>query len=323
MFAADSELIMQGFLIALSFGVFLYAIVILFLYNSDMVVVPERMKKILKQENISDVQDQVWKEKREKDKKKNRQSRLASKELMNYLAMSGIKLSASEFLSFWAVLTFVPMLLVIVFRGNIVTALALGVIGFAVPPILVKRARKKQQDEFNKQLGDSLVIMGNCVKAGFSFQQALESIAKEMQPPISTEFKKVLLEIRYGVSMEEALRHMVDRVKNKDLDLLVSAVLTSMQVGGNLSDILDVISQTIKDRLKIKAEIRVLTSSGRTSGTIIGLLPIFIIIVLMLLNPQYFQSFFQDVIGKIMIALSVILETTGFLVIRKIVDIEY
>jgi tight adherence protein B len=116
---------------------------------------------------------------------------------------------------------------------------------------------------------------------------------------------------------------MVDRVKNKDLDLLVSAGLTSMQVGGNLSDILEVISQTIKDRIKIKAEVRVLTSSGRTSGTIIGLLPVFIIVVLMLLNPQYFESFLKDIIRKIMIAHSVILETAGFLVIRKIVDIEY
>lgn len=314
---------MQGFLTALSFGVFLYAMVVLCLHTSNMVIVPERLKKYLRSENVSEVQDQVWKEKREKEKKKSRQSKLASKELMNYLAMSGVRLSASEFITFWGILTFAPMLLVVLFRGSIITALGVGIIGFVIPPFFVKRARKKQQEEFNKQLGESLVIMGNCVKAGFSFQQALESIATEMQPPISTEFRKVLLEIRYGVSMEDALRHMVDRVKNKDLDLLVSAVLTSMQVGGNLSDILEVISQTIKDRIKIKAEVRVLTSSGRTSGTIIGLLPVFIIVVLMLLNPQYFESFFQDIIGKIMIALSVILETAGFLVIRKIVDIEY
>jgi tight adherence protein B len=96
-----------------------------------------------------------------------------------------------------------------------------------------------------------------------------------------------------------------------------------MQVGGNLSDILEVISQTIKDRIKIKAEVRVLTSSGRTSGLIIGLLPVLIVVVLMLLNPQYFESFLDDVIGKIMIVTSIVLETAGFLAIKKIVNIEY
>lgn len=116
---------------------------------------------------------------------------------------------------------------------------------------------------------------------------------------------------------------MVERVKNKDLDLLVSAVLTCSQVGGNLSDILEVISETVKDRIKIKAEVRVMTSSGRTSGIIVGLMPVFIILILMLLNPSYFESFFDTQIGKVMLALSVLLEGIGFAVIHKIVDIKY
>jgi tight adherence protein B len=87
--------------------------------------------------------------------------------------------------------------------------------------------------------------MVNCIKAGFSFQQAIESIAADMQPPISTEFAKTLREVHYGISLRDALKHMVDRVKNKDLDLLVTAVLTAMQVGGNLSEILEVIAGTI------------------------------------------------------------------------------
>lgn len=116
---------------------------------------------------------------------------------------------------------------------------------------------------------------------------------------------------------------MVERVKNKDLDLLASAVLTSAQVGGNLSEILAVISETVKDRIKIKNEVRILTSSGRTSGLIIGLLPVFIILVLMLINPEYFNSFFDSQLGKFMMVLSVVLEATGFAIINKIVNIKY
>ena len=165
--------------------------------------------------------------------------------------------------------------------------------------------------------------MRNCIKAGFSFQQSLESIAKEMQPPISIEFEKTLREMHYGISLEEALRHMEDRVKNKDFELLVTAVLISAQVGANLSDIMEIISETIQDRLKIKAEVRVLTTSGRFSGIIIGLLPVFMILILMVLNPSYFTSFVETMIGKVMLAVSVVLEVMGFLIIKKIVDIRY
>ena len=151
----------------------------------------------------------------------------------------------------------------------------------------------------------------------------MESIANEMQPPVSTEFSKTLREIHFGVPLTDALNHMVDRVKSKDLDLLVSAVLTSAQVGGNLSEILDVISETVRERIRIKAEIKILTSSGRTSGFIIGMLPVFIVLALMILNPTYFGSFAQSDTGKGMIAVSILLEATGFAVINKIINIKY
>jgi tight adherence protein B len=123
--------------------------------------------------------------------------------------------------------------------------------------------------------------------------------------------------------MQEALGRMVQRVDNLDLDLLISSVLTSQQVGGNLSDILEVISDTIKDRLRIRAEIRVLTTSGRASGLIIGLLPVFIILILMVINPDYFTSFAESLAGQVMLGVSVALEVLGFLVINRIVNIKY
>ena len=305
-------------------AIFVYAIMLLLLNSNEKLIMKNRFIKYLKDSDIEEVQDQVFKEKHDKVKKtKSNKIQLASKEFTNYLLMSGVKLSAKEYLYLWAFSVLAPSLIVLLISKNIVTVMGIGMIGFAAPPIFVQRSRKKRQEEFNKQLGESLTIMGNCIKAGFTFQQAMESIASEMQPPISVEFSRSLREVHYGVSLEDALNHMVERVKNKDLDLLVSAVLTSARVGGNLSDILEVISETVKDRIKIKAEVRVLTSSGRASGLIIGLLPVFIIIILMLINPEYITSFVESTIGKIMMVASVVLEIAGFTIINKIVDIKY
>ena len=315
---------MLELLLSVVAGFFIYALVTIILSANDKVIVKGRFSKYLNISTIDEVQYQVLKEKQENAKKKKLlKYRLANKEFSNYLAMSGVKLSATEYIGLWALSTFMPMLVVLLFKGSVITITGIGIIGFAAPPLFVGRAGKKRQEEFDKQLGESLVIMGNCIKAGFSFQQAMESIATEMQPPISTEFSKALREVHYGISLEDALRHMVERVKNKDLDLLASAVLTSAQVGGNLSEILGVISETVKDRIKIKNEVRILTSSGRTSGLIIGLLPVFIILVLMLINPEYFRSFFDSQLGKYMMVLSVVLEVTGFAIINKIVNIKY
>jgi len=272
---------------------FVYFMILFMIKPSGKELIERRMKKYLNSDGISEIQDQVLKEKLEKSrKKKNRKFKIASKEFSDYLAASGMKLRASEFIYFWVGITYLPTFLILFSGASAVTAIGVAITGFIIPPFLVQRARKKRQTEFNKQLGESLVVMSNCIKAGFTFQQAMESIADDMQPPISTEFAKALREMRFGVSKNDALHQMVERVQNNDLGLLVSAVITSDQVGGNLSEILDIISDTIKDRIRIKQEIRVLSAQGRMSGIVIGLLPVAIIVMLMIMNPVYFMSFF-------------------------------
>lgn len=314
---------MQVILISALFGLTIFSVFTLLLSSKLKPAMKGRFAKYFSETDIDEIQELVFKEKQESAKKKKAHFSLGSKEFSNYLVASGVKLSATEFISAWALATFVPLLLVLIFSGEIVSVAAAGIIGFSIPPILVQHTRKKQQEEFNKQLAESLTIMENCIKAGFTFQQAMESIATDMQPPISTEFSRALREMRYGVSMEDALRHMVDRVKNKDLDLLVCAVLTSAQVGGNLTEILGVIAETVKDRIKIKSDVRVLTAQGRLSGLIIGLLPIVLILLLMLVNPGYFGTFFESSMGKMMMIVAAVMEIAGFLVIKKLVDIQY
>lgn len=312
------------YFIAFFAAVFVYFLILSIRKPSGKELVERRIKKYLNADGISEIQDQLFQEKLEKyKKKKNKKFKIASKEFSDYLAMSGIKLRASEFIYIWITITYLPLLIISFSGASVVTAIGVAIIGFIIPPFLVQRARKKRLTEFNKQLGESLVIMSNCIKSGFTFQQSMESIANDMQPPISTEFASALREMRFGINKNDALHHMVDRVQNNDLGLLVSAVMTSEQVGGNLSEILDIISDTIKDRIRIKQEVRVLTAQGRMSGVVIGLLPAIIILLVMIMNPEYFMSFFEASIGKIMLGVSVCMEVIGFIIINKIVDIEY
>jgi tight adherence protein B len=188
--------------------------------------------------------------------------------------------------------------------------------------LLLARSKRIRKRKFEKQLGESIVLISNNLRAGFTFQQAIESISKEMSEPIAGEFGHTMWEIKLGASMEEALERMAQRTDSYDLGLLVSAVFIQRKTGGNLADVLENISGTIKERLRIKGEIRSLTASGRISGLIIGMLPVFLTVVLMLVNPTYIMDFFMSTIGFVLMILAVIMEALGFLIIRKIIDIK-
>lgn len=271
----------------------------------------------------SDIESAAEAVRREKKKKKKKNTRLISKRLEDSLAMSGIKLSAQEYMTIWMCTTIGPVVLGSLLGMQIVAILGLTIIGLALPPIMVQRSRDKQRQLFNQQLGDALTIMSNCMRSGYSFQQAMSSIANEMPAPISTEFARVVREMNYGVGMDEALEHMLRRVENADMDLLVSAVLTSAEVGANLSEILDTISETVRDRIRLREEVRTLSAQGRMSGMIIGLLPVIVVLFLMVVNPTYFTGFIASDIGKLLMLLCVVMEFCGFAVINKIVDIKY
>ncbi len=285
--------------------------------------VRQRLSTLAAQTDLDNIHENVMKEKRKTSKQNKQQSKLISKRFEESLAASGIKLTGKEYLIVWIVVTMLPVALLALLGKNFISVLGAGIIGFIIPPFLVQRARKKRQQLFNTQLSEALIVMGNCIKSGYSFHQAMESVSKDMQPPISNEFSIVLREMRFGAGMEDALNHMVERTCNPDLGLLVSAVITSSQVGANLTDILDNISATIKDRIKIRDEVRVLTAQGRMSGLIIGLLPVVIALMLMVMNPDFIKAFFDDILGKIMLSVGVVLEIIGFLAVKKVVDIKY
>ena len=308
--------------IAASAAMVLYSSILILFSDTPRQRIKNRLNKLAENVELEYIHDAVLNEKKKRRKIKVK-PRLVSRRFEDSLAMAGIHISAQEFMALWCCLTLGPGLAGLLLNMELVAVLGICVVGFAIPPIMVQRSRSKQQQLFNKQLGESLTIMSNCMRSGYSFQQAMHSVSKEMQPPISTEFGRVVREINYGATLEQALNNMAQRVGSKDFDLLISAVITSTQVGANLSEILDTISDTITDRIRLREEVRVFSAQGRMSGIIIGLLPVAVMLFLMVLNPTYLTDFINHPIGKLLLIASVFLEAVGFFLINRIVDIKY
>lgn len=198
-------------------------------------------------------------------------------------------------------------------------ALAAILLGFALLGLRIRRRRKK----FTNQLGDMLTMVANALRAGFSFMQAFELIAREMDAPMGREVRLVVNEVNLGNTLETALDNMQRRVASPDFELVVTAVLIQRQVGGDLAQILDTISETIEERIRMRNEVRALTAQGRLSGWILAAAPFAVAAVMMVISPNYLRPLLEDDIGRVCIAGAVISEFIGIIVINKIIDIKY
>lgn len=212
-------------------------------------------------------------------------------------------------------------LVLIVTRNAMLSWLGI-VAGFILPRIYVKRTKLKRLLKFNSQIGDALSVMSNSMRAGFSFLQAMEMVSREMPYPISDEFARTLREMNLGTPTEEALVNLTKRIDSEDLDLVMTAVMIQRQVGGNLAEVLDGISHTIRERIRIKGEIKTLTAQGRISGIVIGILPVVIGLVLSAINPEYVGALFKSSIGWAMLVAGAVSQIIGIVLIKKTVDIK-
>lgn len=181
---------------------------------------------------------------------------------------------------------------------------------------------RKRKNALTEQLGDCLITVSNALRAGYSFQQAMEVIANEMESPISQEFARLTTDLKMGVSLENSLNEMDKRVNSTDFSLVVTAVLIQREVGGNLAQILDTISDTISERIRMKREINALTSQGRFSAMILLALPFAIGLFMFGINPSQMKLLFEETAGQIAIAVSIIMDIVGYVVIQRIVNIE-
>ena len=244
------------------------------------------------------------------------------------LARADIKLKSGEYIALMIIAAFGVALVAWYFgRGTILQIPLIivgGVLGLFLPRIYVKREQGQRLIRFNGQLADMLNLMVNGLRAGYSTMQAMEAVSKELPPPICDEFRRVVQEMQLGIPMEQALENLLRRIPSEDLDFVITAINVQREVGGNLSEILDNISFTIRERVRIKGEIRVLTSQVRTSGSVLSLIPFFLTIILWFLNPKYLMSVTDGgpyiTAGIICVVLGLI--GSSYFIMMKIADIE-
>ncbi len=255
--------------------------------------------------------------------------------LLRELGAADLKLKPGEYLAIWAAAIVGTPILFYAFgfvfpslQSPIMLILGL-LLGFLLPRFWLSRRKSSRLSAFNKMLPDTITLIANALRAGSSFLQAIELVVRESRPPITTEFNRVIREVNLGLPFDVALENMVRRVKSDDFELMATAISIQHQVGGNLAEILDSIAFTIRERVRIKGEIRTLTAQQRLSGYVVAGLPIGLAGILFLIAPTFFAPMFDkppDIVGiplgVILLAVGGIAMFVGFQVIRKIVDIE-
>jgi tight adherence protein B len=217
--------------------------------------------------------------------------------------------------------TVLALLALAIFK-NIIAAILVFIIVWNMPRVLIASRKKERIKLFDSQLSEGILVISNSLKAGHSFLQAVAVTAEETKDPFSKEFKKLLKEMTLGIDEEEALKNMLSRMESEDLRLIINAILIQKDVGGNLSEILDTIAETIRERQKIKNELKTLTAQGKLSGIIVVLIPIFLGLIFFVLNKEHMIVLFTTPLGLTMVVMAFISQIFGFLIIRKIVNIE-
>ncbi len=249
------------------------------------------------------------------------EGRSFAQNLATQLAQANLKWNVGEFLVLSLLLALLLGLLAYVVHRTVL--IPVGVImGFFAPRIYLGIRKSRRLNEFNGQLSDALNLIVNSLRAGYSTAQALEVIGNEMPVPISEEFGRVVLELQLGVSFDTAMANLLRRMPSADMDLIITAMSVQREVGGNLAEVLDAISFTIRERVRIKGEIRTLTSQGRYTGYLITALPFVLGLVIYLINPGFMNPLFTDPCGWLMLGISLVLIVIGYVAINKIVSIE-
>ena len=200
-----------------------------------------------------------------------------------------------------------------------------GVVGFFVPTFYVRRQQGRRLNKFDNQLADMLSLMVNGLRAGYSTMQAMEAVSKELPAPISDEFRRVVQEMQLGIPMDTAMENLTRRIPSRDLDLVVTAINVQREVGGNLAEILDTISHTIRERVRVKGEIRVLTSQVMMSGRVLAIMPVGVIIGMYFLNREYMMRFFNPgtrIYGIPALIAGAFMIIIGYVVMTKIANVE-
>jgi tight adherence protein B len=253
------------------------------------------------------------------------EERSFGKKWRTQLLRANLKITVAEFAALH-VIAMIGLFIVgyfVLFGQQLVMGIISAFVGFFVPRIYLSFSVGKRLKQFESQLPDTISLWVNALRSGYSVPQAMEAIGRDAPEPTATEFKRVVQEMQIGIPMYQALDHMLERVESDDLDLIVTAVNIQREVGGNLAEILDVIGHTVRERIKLKGEIQVLTAQGRITGYLISFLPIVLALFLYSINPSYMGNLFENqTCGWPLLGIGLTLIGIGAAVINKIVDID-
>jgi tight adherence protein B len=251
------------------------------------------------------------------------------------IARADLKLKPGEFIAMWAgsvvgvPFVFLVLSIVLTPLGTPLALVIGAVVGFFLPRFWLNHRRASRLNAFNKQLPDTITLIANALRAGSSFLQAIEMVVRESSPPVTVEFGRVVREVNLGLAFDVALDNMVRRVRSDDLELMATAITIQHQVGGNLAEILDSIAFTIRERVRIKGEIRTLTAQQRLSGYVVAGMPIGLMALLFVLAPAFMKPLFDNPpgiaglpAGLIILGIGFFFMFIGFMAIRRIVAIE-
>lgn len=249
-------------------------------------------------------------------------SALASEILSLQLARANWHMTVQEYLLIRLGVTILCFLLAWLISRSVLSGIGLALIAYMIPGIILRRSITQRQTQFGKQLGDVLSLINGAVRAGHSLLQALEVVVREMKPPASEEFGRVVREVGLGLRLTDALRNLSARMQNGDLDLVVTSIDIQYQVGGNMATMLEAVTETLRDRMRLFGEIRVLTTQQRYSSYLISVLPIFVGGMLFIINPEYMGRLFEP--GPILcIPIGAVIGILlGHVVIQRIIRID-
>jgi len=231
----------------------------------------------------------------------------------------------------WRVGTFLMMtfgaamafgLMALLITNNVLVAIAAAALGASLPHVYVRRRKTKRLRAFEECFPEAIDLLGRAIRAGHAFSTGLQMVADESPEPVCGEFRRVFEEQKFGLSIDDSLLALADRIELVDMRIFVTAVLIQREVGGNLAEILDKISYTIRERFTIERQVRVYTAQGRFTGYLLGALPIAVGFLIYLLNGEYMTVLWERDIGRMLISVAAVLQVIGFFVIRKIINIE-
>lgn len=241
--------------------------------------------------------------------------------LQHSIRQAGLSVRPATIILAAITLAFLGLLVGKIQHGMLV-GLAYGVLGLFAPYMFLRFKRRRRIENFEAQLPEAMDMLINAMQAGYSFQAAMELVGHEMPDPLGTEFSQFYEEQRLGIDVRAALLSMQDRVQSLDLKMFITAVLIQRETGGNLTEVLSNISRVVRERFRIQGELRTLTAQVRLSSKMLALLPIIVVSGVMLTNPKFIEPLFQEQAGHVILVVAGVSQVVGFIIMRKIANIE-